>query len=77
MAFRRHTFLPLDDYPYALQATIPRLPRSALHRLFAARGISRLPETESDKPARKKFKGYPIGDFHTDIAEVRTAEGKL
>ena len=26
---------------------------------------------------RKKFKSYPIGFFHIDIAEVRTAEGKL
>ena len=30
-----------------------------------------------DKPAKKKFKHYPIGYFHIDIAEVRTAEGKL
>src|SRR4029077_303710 len=30
-----------------------------------------------DKPARKKFKSYPIGYFHIDIAEVQTAEGKL
>jgi len=27
--------------------------------------------------ARKKFKSYPIGYFHIDIAEVQTAEGKL
>lgn len=26
---------------------------------------------------KKKFKSYPIGFFHVDIAEVRTAEGKL
>ena len=29
------------------------------------------------KPAKKKFKTYPIGFFHIDIAEVRTEEGKL
>lgn len=29
------------------------------------------------KPARKKFKAYPIGCFHIDIAEVRTEQGKL
>jgi hypothetical protein len=40
-------------------------------------GISRLPEVEGDKPAKKKFKRYPIGYFHIDIAEVQTAEGKL
>jgi transposase InsO family protein len=28
-------------------------------------------------PAKHKFKGYPIGYFHIDIAEVRTEEGKL
>lgn len=32
---------------------------------------------EVDKPGKKKFKRYPIGYFHIDIAEVRTAEGKL
>lgn len=40
-------------------------------------GISRLPETEGDKPGKKKFKLYPIGYFHIDIAEVRAAEGKV
>jgi hypothetical protein len=38
--------------------------------------ISRLPETLGDKPARKKFKSYPIGYFHIDIAEVRTEQGQ-
>ena len=28
-----------------------------------------------DKPKRQKFKRYPIGFFHIDIAEVQTAEG--
>jgi hypothetical protein len=32
---------------------------------------------EGDKPNTRKFKSYPIGYFHIDIAEVRTAEGKL
>ena len=36
-----------------------------------------LPEVEGDKPTKKKFKSYPIGYFHIDIAEVQTAEGKL
>jgi len=40
-------------------------------------GISRLPETDGNKPGKRKFKAYPIGYFHIDIAEVRTAEGKL
>ena len=77
MAFRRHTLLPLDDCLYALQATIPQLTRSSLHRCLQRNGISRLPEVEGDKPAKKAFKSYPIGFFHIDIAEVQTAEGKL
>ena len=32
---------------------------------------------KGDKPKRSKFKRYPIGFFHIDIAEVQTAEGKL
>ena len=32
VAFRGHTLVPLDDCLYALQATIPRLTRSSLHR---------------------------------------------
>jgi transposase InsO family protein len=77
VAFRRHTLLPLDDCLYSLQATIPHLSRSSLHRCLKRHGISRLPEVEGDKPAKKKFKRYPIGYFHIDIAEVRTEEGKL
>ena len=77
VAFRRHTLLPLDDCLYALQPTIPHLTRSALHRCLQRHGISRLPDMEGDKPKRSKFKRYPIGFFHIDIAEVQTAEGKL
>ena len=77
VAFRRHALLPLDDCLYALQPTIPHLTRSSLHRCLQRHGISRLPEVEGDKPGKKKFKRYPIGYFHIDIAEVRTAEGKL
>src|SRR5215207_6080919 len=77
VAFRRHTLLPLDDCLYALQAPIPHLTRSSLHRCLQRHGISRLPNTDSDKPRRAKFKRYPIGFFHIDIAEVRTEQGKL
>ncbi len=77
VAFRRHTLLPLDDCLYALQPTIPYLTRSSLHRCLARHGISRLPEVDGDKPAKKRFKRYPIGYFHIDLAEVQTAEGKL
>jgi len=77
VAFRRHTLLPLDNCLYALQATIPHLTRSSLHRCLQRNGISRLPEIEGDKPKRSKFRRYPIGYFHIDLAEVQTAEGKL
>lgn len=77
VAFRKHTLLPLDDCLYALQATIPHLTRSSLHRCLQRHGISRLPDIEGGKPDKKKFKTYPIGFFHIDIAEVRTEEGKL
>jgi hypothetical protein len=77
VAFHRHTLLPLDDCLYALQATIPGLPRSSLHRCLQRHRISRLPEVEGDKQKRKKFESCPIGFFHIDLAEVRTAEGKL
>ncbi|GLQ84204.1 hypothetical protein GCM10007872_11120 [Gluconobacter sphaericus NBRC 12467] len=77
VAFRRHTLLPLDDCLSALQAGIPHLTRSALHRCFQRHEISRLPDIEGDKPKRQRFKRYPIGFFHIDIAEVQTAEGKL
>ena len=77
VAFRKHTLLPLDDCLYVLQATVPNLTRSSLHRCLQRHGISRLPDTLGDKPAKKKFKSYPIGYFHLDIAEVRTEGGKL
>ena len=77
VAFRRHTLLPLDDCLYALQPSIPHLTRSALHRCLQRHGISRLPDVEGDKPKRQRFKRYPIGFFHMDIAELQTVEGKL
>ena len=77
VAFRRHTLLPLDDCLYVLQPTIPHLTRSSLHRCLQRHGISRLPDVEGDKEPKKKFKSYPIGYFHIDIAEVQTAEGRL
>ena len=77
VAFRKHTLLPLDDCLYALQETIPHLTRSALHRCLQRHGISRLPQVTELSSKKKRFKKYPIGYFHIDIAEVRTEEGKL
>lgn len=78
VAFRKMTELPLDDVLYSLQETIPHLRRSSLHRCLKRHGCSVLPKKEVSTSAdKKKFKQYPIGYFHIDIAEVRTAEGKL
>jgi transposase InsO family protein len=77
VAFRRHTLLPLDDCLYALQPSIPHLTRSALHRCLQRHGVSRLPEVDGEKPKRQRFKRYPSGFLHIDIAEVQTGEGKL
>ena len=89
VVFRKHTLLPQDDCLYALQSTIPHLTRSSLHRCLQRHGISRLPDMDGDKPAKKRFKAYPIGSagcsdrwrsqprFHIDLAEVRAEEGKL
>ena len=69
--------LPREDCLYALQATIPRLSRSALHRCFQRYGIGRLPlSEEGQRLPKKKNKYYPIGYLHVDFAEVRTEEGR-
>lgn len=51
--------------------------RSSLHRCFQRHGISRLPDVEGGEVKKRKFKAYPIGCFHIDIAEARTHEGRL
>ena len=53
VAFRKHTLLPLDDCLYALQVTILRLTRSALHRCFQRHGVSR-PDLETERPERRR-----------------------
>src|SRR3546814_8533246 len=70
VAFRKHTLLPLDDCLYALQATIPHLTRSSLHRCLPRHGISRLPEVTGDKETKRKFKTYPIGYFQIEIGRA-------
>ena len=49
VAFRKHTLLPLDDCLYALQAMIPTLTRSSLHRCLQSHDISRLTGVEGGK----------------------------
>jgi hypothetical protein len=64
---RQYTLLPLDDCRAALQATLPPLTRSALHRL---------PEVAGDTPKPQQGRRYPSGAFPLAIAEGRTAAGK-
>ncbi|MDI3469983.1 MAG: Mobile element protein [Pseudolabrys sp.] len=63
VTFRRHTLLPLDDCLYALQATVPHLTRSSLHRCLKRHGVSRLPEIAGDKTSKKPFKRYPTARY--------------
>jgi transposase-like protein len=77
VAFRKHTLLPLDDCLYALQAMLPHLPRSTRHRCLQRHGLSCVPDMAGEKTGKQPFRSSPIGDFHLDIAEVRTEEGKL
>ena len=78
IAFRRHTRLALGDCLCALQATIPHLSRSALHRCFQRPGISHLPLGEDGQsPPKKKFKDYPTGYVHVDFAEAHPEEGRV
>ena len=73
---RRHTLLPLDDCLYALHPSIPHLTRSSLHRFLQPHARSRLPDREGDKPKWQKFKRYPIGYFHIEVAELCANEGQ-
>ena len=43
-----------------------------MDRCLQRHSISRLPDVEGAKPTKKKFKTYPIGYFHIDIAEVES-----
>ena len=55
VTFRRHTLLPLDDWLYALQASIPHLTRPSLHRCLQRHGISQLRQHLGDFVAAYNF----------------------
>jgi transposase len=73
--FKRVTRFSLDDIFFALKDKIPTLSRSNIYRCLKRNGLNKLPKEEVKKTI-KKFKDYPIGFTHIDIAEVRTSEGK-
>ena len=62
---------------FMLQTCIPHLTRSSLHRGPQRHGILQPSTMKDDAPIRRKFKSFPIGNFHINIVEVRTEEGKL
>lgn len=70
--FREHTLLPLDDCLYALQAQIPHLTRSSLHRCLQRHGISRLAETTGAADERAP---PPLGWLHIDTSVVYSGDG--
>lgn len=73
--FREHTLLPLDDCLYALQANIPHLTRSSLHRCFQRHGISRLEKpVAATLPAAQEHLAQ-LGCVHIDMAQVQSADG--
>jgi hypothetical protein len=75
--FREHTLLPLDDCLYALQARIPHLSRSSLHRCLQRHGISRLAEADQAGGGADEREAPAIGCLHIDRSEVRSTEGSL
>jgi len=73
----RDALLPLDDVLGRLRESIPKLPRSALHRCLVRHGLSRLPADEESASKRKRFAETRIGYVHIDACELRSAEGKV
>ena len=77
VAFRRHTLLPLDDCLYSLQATIPHLSRSSLHRCLQRHDISRLPSSTIVLQSLNlaTVSGHPAGPRAEDRQEQVKADG--
>jgi hypothetical protein len=70
VALRRHALLLLDDHHSASDALVAASLAQAPRNPAIAAG-------RSEASPKRKFKAYPIGFFHVNIAEVRTAQGKL
>ena len=72
--FREHTLLPLDDCLYALQARIPHLTRSSLHRCLQRHGVSRLPADMASDGANGPS-APALGDVQIELSCVRAHDG--
>jgi hypothetical protein len=59
VAFRRHMLLPLDDCLYALQATIPELTRSSLHRCLQRMASAACPRWKETSPKGRSLTAIP------------------
>lgn len=74
--FREHTLLPLDDCHYALQARIPHLTRSSLHRCLVRHGISRLAQTAETGEHAEVAAALAPGHLHIDRATIQSPGGE-
>ena len=73
----RRPSLRATGHDSAADALVPApMPAAAWHLTPAGRR-GRHPKGGEANPGKQKFKPYPIGFLHIDIAEVRTEEGKL
>ena len=72
--FREHTLLPLDDCLYALQAQIPHLSRSTLHRCLQRHGVSSLSSTRKPRVGIEQDVSA-LGDLHIEHAQVNAHDG--
>jgi hypothetical protein len=72
--FREYTLLPLDDCLYALQAQIPHLSRSSLHRCLQRHGVNRLSAAPNADTAIVQDLSV-LGDLQIDSAQVRSHDG--
>lgn len=63
--------------PLRVAAVDPAPDEIVTASLLQRHGIGRLPALEGTASGRKRFKIYPIGYFHIDIAQVQTAEERL
>jgi len=73
--FREHTLLPLDDCLYALQARIPQLSRSSLHRCLQRHGLSRLAASSAGRAEATSQGAIHVGNLQLDLVAVSSAEG--
>ena len=55
LAFRRYNLPALDDCLFALQASVPALTRSSLHRCLQRHRIRRLCGVAGETPARSRL----------------------